>query len=142
MFYSINSNLNNKSNSGHIHDDRYYTEDEIESKLSQLNNISSAKLGAWGVLYKIGKIVILLIDTNVNVDIPSTHTWMETIPDGYKPIWGIRAAGDISFSSASGGGSFGIFINTNGAVTFIPHIAYDASKGNYIYGAQVTWVTS
>lgn len=137
----LNTNLNNKSDNGHTHDDRYYTEYEIDSKFNQINNVSTIRLGGWGVLYKIGKIVVLHVDANIGIDI-NMHTWDETIPDGYKPIWGVRASGDITFSSKRGGGSFCIFIDTKGIVTFVSHLEYDSSKGYYIYGAQVTWITS
>lgn len=133
--------MNNKSDNGHTHDDRYYTEYEIDSKFNQINNVSTIRLGGWGVLYKIGKIVVLHVDANIGIDI-NMHTWDETIPDGYKPIWGVRASGDITFSSKRGGGSFCIFIDTKGIVTFVSHLEYDSSKGYYIYGAQVTWITS
>lgn len=138
---TLNTNLNNKSDNGHTHDDRYYTEYEIDSKFNQINNVSAIILGGWGVLYKIGKIVVLHVDVNIGIDI-NMHTWDETIPDGYKPIWGVRASGDITFSSKRGGGSFCIFIDTKGIVTFVSHLEYDSSKGYYIYGAQVTWITS
>jgi len=36
----IDSKLTGKSNTGHIHDDRYYTESEIDTKLSGKANIS------------------------------------------------------------------------------------------------------
>lgn len=58
-FYDINSNLSGKSNTGHTHDDRYYTESEINTKLSGIHTGYTYEYAS-----ELGKISnALLIDT-------------------------------------------------------------------------------
>lgn len=44
---NINTSLNNKSEIGHIHDDRYYTEDEMNVHITNINYALSNKSDTW-----------------------------------------------------------------------------------------------
>lgn len=82
-FYSIyspplNTNLSNKSDSGHTHDDRYYTDDEIDNLFAQ--NIPTAQ--------------------NLSNDFGTWH--LQIIPTGGKMITGETMTYSFSFSNAYG----------------------------------------
>lgn len=47
MWQHITASLGNKSDVGHIHDDRYYTETEIDSKISEVNNTISGTTATY-----------------------------------------------------------------------------------------------
>ena len=110
---NLQSALDNKSETGHTHDDRYYTETEIDEKLngkadsnhthsignvtnlqSKLNTIpslTSTSITVSGAdnqgtitFYKFGKIVVMELDLS---KVHLTQTWnvVGTIPDGYIP---------------------------------------------------------
>lgn len=110
---NLQSTLNSKSDVGHTHDDRYYTETEmntklngkansshthsignvtnLQSKLDTIPSLTSTSITVSGTdnqgtitFYKFGKIVVM------ELDLPKVHltkTWnvVGTIPNGYMP---------------------------------------------------------
>lgn len=110
---NLQSQLNGKANSVHTHDDRYYTETEmnkklngkansnhthsienvtnLQSKLDTIPSLTSTSITVSGTdnqgiitFYKFGKIVVMELNLlKVNL----THSWnvVGTVPSGYMP---------------------------------------------------------
>lgn len=100
----ITNALNGKANSTHTHDDRYYTETEMNTKLngkansshthtaSQISDlaVSTHTLANGAKLYKYGKIVMCVL-FNVAFSGKKAYTWnglFTNIPSTYQPIGG------------------------------------------------------
>lgn len=101
---NLQSALDSKSETGHTHDDRYYTESEINTKLngkansshthtaSQISDltVSTHTLANGAKLYKYGKIVMCVL-FNVAFSGKKAYTWNDlftNIPSAYQPIGG------------------------------------------------------
>lgn len=101
---NLQSTLDSKSATGHTHDDRYYTETEMNTKLngkansshthtaSQISDltISTHTLANGAKLYKYGKIVMCVL-FNVAFSGKTAYTWNDlftNIPSTYQPIGG------------------------------------------------------
>lgn len=101
---NLQSALDSKSETGHTHDDRYYTESEINTKLngkansshthtaSQISDltVSTHTLANGAKLYKYGKIVMCVL-FNVAFSGKKAYTWnnlFTNIPSAYQPIGG------------------------------------------------------
>lgn len=101
---NLQSALDSKSETGHTHDDRYYTETEMNTKLngkansshthtaSQISDltVSTHTLANGAKLYKYGKIVMCVL-FNVAFSGKTAHTWnnlFTNIPSTYQPIGG------------------------------------------------------
>lgn len=101
---NLQSALDSKSETGHTHDDRYYTETEMNIKLngkansshthtaSQISDltVSTHTLANGATLYKYGKIVMCVL-FNVAFSGKTAHTWnnlFTNIPSKYQPIGG------------------------------------------------------
>lgn len=101
---NLQSALDSKSDTGHTHDDRYYTETEMNNKLngkansshthtaSQISDltVSTHTLANGATLYKYGKIVMCVL-FNVAFSGKTAHTWnnlFTNIPSKYQPIGG------------------------------------------------------
>lgn len=101
---NLQSALDSKSETGHTHDDRYYTETEMNTKLngkansshthtaSQISDltVSTHTLANGATLYKYGKIVMCVL-FNVAFSGKTAHTWnnlFTNIPSKYQPIGG------------------------------------------------------
>ena len=101
---NLQSTLNSKSDTGHTHDDRYYTETEMNTKLngkansshthtaSQISDltVSTHTLANGAKLYKYGKIVMCVL-FNVAFSGKKAYTWNDlftNIPSTYQPIGG------------------------------------------------------
>ena len=101
---NLQSALDSKSETGHTHDDRYYTETEMDSKLngkansshthtaSQISDltVSTHTLANGAKLYKYGKIVMCVL-FNVAFSGKKAYTWNDlftNIPSTYQPIGG------------------------------------------------------
>ena len=98
---NLQSALNSKSETGHTHDDRYYTETEMNTKLngkansshthtaSQISDltVSTHTLANGAKLYKYGKIVLAVFN-NYQYSGKTPYVWtdMFNIPSAYKPI--------------------------------------------------------
>ena len=100
----MTSALDSKSETGHTHDDRYYTETEMNTKLngkansshthtaSQISDltVSTHTLANGAKLYKYGKIVMCVL-FNVAFSGKKAYTWnnlFTNIPSAYQPIGG------------------------------------------------------
>lgn len=89
---NLQSTLDNKSATGHTHDDSYYTETEMDTKLNgKMNNdYSESTIESNFFAHKIGNIVIV---TWWGVGLPTTqNSWIDwkTLPYkscNTKPIW-------------------------------------------------------
>ena len=110
---NLQSTLNSKSETGHTHDDRYYTETEmntklngkansshthsignvtnLQSKLDTIPSLTSTSITVSGTdnqgtitFYKFGKIVVMELDL---LKVHLTQSWnvVGTIPNGYMP---------------------------------------------------------
>lgn len=101
---TLQSALDSKSETGHTHDDRYYTETEMNTKLngkansshthtaSQISDltVSTHTLANGAKLYKYGKIVMCVL-FNVAFSGKKAYTWNDlftNIPSTYQPIGG------------------------------------------------------
>lgn len=101
---NLQSALDSKSETGHTHDDRYYTETEMNTKLngkansshthtaSQISDltVSTHTLANGAKLYKYGKIVMCVL-FNVAFSGKKAYTWNDlftNIPSKYQPIGG------------------------------------------------------
>lgn len=101
---NLQSALDSKSDTGHTHDDRYYTETEMNTKLngkansshthtaSQISDltVSTHILANGARLYKYGKIVMCVL-FNVAFSGKKAYTWNDlftNIPSTYQPIGG------------------------------------------------------
>lgn len=101
---NLQSALDSKSETGHTHDDRYYTETEMNTKLngkansshthtaSQISDlaVSTHTLANGAKLYKYGKIVMCVL-FNVAFSGKTAYTWNDlftNIPSTYQPIGG------------------------------------------------------
>lgn len=99
---NLQSALDSKSETGHTHDDRYYTETEMNTKLtgkanrshthtaSQISDltVSTHILANGAELYKYGKIVMCVL-FNVAFSGKKAYTWnnlFTNIPSKYQPI--------------------------------------------------------
>ena len=99
---NLQSALDSKSETGHTHDDRYYTETEMNTKLngkansshthtaSQISDltVSTHILANGARLYKYGKIVMCVL-FNVAFSGKKAYTWNDlftNIPSTYQPI--------------------------------------------------------
>lgn len=99
---NLQSALDSKSDTGHTHDDRYYTETEMNTKLngkansshthtaSQISDlkVSTHILANGAELYKYGKIVMCVL-FNVAFSGKKAYTWnnlFTNIPSTYQPI--------------------------------------------------------
>lgn len=99
---NLQSALDSKSETGHTHDDRYYTETEMNTKLngkansshthtaSQISDlaVSTHILANGAELYKYGKIVMCVL-FNVAFSGKKAYTWNDlftNIPSTYQPI--------------------------------------------------------
>lgn len=98
---NLQSALDSKSDTGHTHDDRYYTETEMNTKLngkansshthtaSQISDltVSTHTLANGAKLYKYGKIVLAVFN-NYQYSGKTPNVWTElfNIPSAYKPI--------------------------------------------------------
>lgn len=99
---NLQSALDSKSGTGHTHDDRYYTETEMNTKLngkansshthtaSQISDlaVSTHILANGAELYKYGKIVMCVL-FNVAFSGKKAYTWnnlFTNIPSAYQPI--------------------------------------------------------
>lgn len=101
---SVTTILENKASKHHTHDDRYYTETEMNTKLngkansshthtaSQISDltVSTHTLANGAKLYKYGKIVMCVL-FNVAFSGKKAYTWnnlFTNIPSAYQPIGG------------------------------------------------------
>lgn len=101
---SVTTILENKAPKHHTHDDRYYTETEMNTKLngkansshthtaSQISDltVSTHTLANGATLYKYGKIVMCVL-FNVAFSGKKAYTWNDlftNIPSKYQPIGG------------------------------------------------------
>lgn len=98
---NLQSALDSKSETGHTHDDRYYTETEMNTKLngkansshthtaSQISDltVSTHTLANGAKLYKYGKIVLAVFN-NYQYSGKTPYVWTDlfNIPSAYKPI--------------------------------------------------------
>lgn len=98
---NLQSALDSKSETGHTHDDRYYTETEMNTKLngkansshthtaSQISDltVSTHTLANGAKLYKYGKIVLAVFNNyQYSGKTPNVWTDISNIPSAYKPI--------------------------------------------------------
>ena len=98
---NLQSALDSKSETGHTHDDRYYTETEMNTKLngkansshthtaSQISDltVSTHTLANGAKLYKYGKIVLAVFNNyQYSGKTPNVWTDIFNIPSAYKPI--------------------------------------------------------
>ena len=151
---NLQSALDNKSATGHTHDDRYYTETEmntklngkansshthsignvtnLQSKLDTIPSLTSTSITVSGTdnqgtitFYKFGKIVVMELDL---LKVHLTQTWnvVGTIPDGYMPKLSDGAGAPLVFWHVQGqqGQSAQLNIKSTGEIRFAYGDAY------------------
>lgn len=140
---NLQSALDSKSKTGHTHDDRYYTETEMNTKLngkansshthtaSQISDltVSTHTLANGAKLYKYGKIVLAVFNNyQYSGKTPNVWTDIFNIPSAYKPI-----STDNIYGHSPGATM--ILAGSNKISLYPP-----TSRGS-IFGA-IVWVTS
>lgn len=141
---NLQSTLNSKSDVGHIHDDRYYTETEMNTKLngkansshthtaSQISDltVSTHTLANGAKLYKYGKIVLAVFN-NYQYSGKTPYVWTDifNIPSAYKPISTDNIYGHFS-------GSTGQIVAGSNKISLYP----PTSNGG-VFG-HILWITS
>lgn len=96
------SALSGYSTTGHNHDDRYYTESEIDTKVNTLNNNINAKVNTSDYNTKINDIYGKIGDTEKPLSDRITTVENYTVPDARNKVLWIGTsipAGDIQFSN-------------------------------------------
>lgn len=141
---NLQSTLNSKSETGHTHDDRYYTETEMNTKLngkansshthtaSQISDltVSTHTLANGAKLYKYGKIVLAVFNNyQYSGKTPNVWTDIFNIPSAYKPISTDNIYGHWS-------GSTGQIVAGSNKITIYP----PQSSGG-VFG-HIVWITS
>lgn len=139
---NLQSALDSKSETGHTHDDRYYTETEMNTKLngkansshthtaSQISDltVSTHTLANGAKLYKYRKIVLAVFNNyQYSGKTPNVWTDIFNIPSAYKPI---------STDNIYGHSSAGMILAGSNKISLYPPTA---SGG--VFGA-IVWVTS
>ena len=86
---NINTSLNNKVDSGHTHDDRYYTESEIDTKLNSKAN--SSDLESLKTTISSNTTNINTINSNISsltnaVNKINNSFWTSTVVDGWSTV--------------------------------------------------------
>lgn len=141
---NLQSALDGKSGTGHTHDDRYYTESEINTKLngkansshthtaSQISDltVSTHTLANGAKLYKYGKIVLAVFN-NYQYSGKTPNVWADifNIPSAYKPISTDNIYGHWS-------GSTGQIVAGSNKISMYP----PTSSGG-VFG-HILWITS
>lgn len=141
---NLQSALDSKSETGHTHDDRYYTETEMNTKLngkansshthtaSQISDltVSTHTLANGAKLYKYGKIVLAVFNNyKYSGKTPNVWTDIFNIPSAYKPISTDNIYGHWS-------GSTGQIVAGSNKITMYP----PQSSGG-VFG-HILWITS
>lgn len=145
---NLQSALDNKSATGHTHDDRYYTETEmntklngkansshthsignvtnLQSKLDTIPSLTSTSITVSGTdnqgiitFYKFGKIVVMELDL-LKVHLTSSWNVVGTIPNGYMPKLSDGAGAPLVFWHVQGqqGQSAQLNIKSTGEIRF------------------------
>ena len=141
---NLQSALDSKSETGHTHDDRYYTETEMNTKLngkansshthtaSQISDlaVSTHTLANGAKLYKYGKIVLAVFN-NYQYSGKTPYVWTDifNIPSAYKLISTDNIYGHWS-------GSTGQIVAGSNKISMYP----PTSNGG-VFG-HILWVTS
>lgn len=141
---NLQSALDSKSETGHNHDDRYYTETEMNTKLngkansshthtaSQISDltVSTHTLANGAKLYKYGKIVLAVFNNyQYSGKTPNVWTDIFNIPSAYKPISTDNIYGHFS-------GSTGQIVAGSNKISIYP----PQSSGS-VFG-HILWITS
>lgn len=141
---NLQSALDSKSETGHTHDDRYYTETEMNTKLngkansshthtaSQISDltVSTHTLANGAKLYKYGKIVLAVFNNyQYSGKTPNVWTDLFNIPSAYKPISTDNIYGHWS-------GSTGQIVAGSNKISIFP----PTSNGS-VFG-HILWITS
>lgn len=141
---NLQSALDSKSETGHTHDDRYYTETEMNTKLngkansshthtaSQISDltVSTHTLANGAKLYKYGKIVLAVFNNyQYSGKTPNVWTDIFNIPSAYKPISTDNIYGHWS-------GSTGQIVAGSNKISIFP----PTSNGG-VFG-HILWITS
>jgi hypothetical protein len=141
---NLQSTLDSKSETGHTHDDCYYTETEMNTKLngkansshthtaSQISDltVSTHTLANGAKLYKYGKIVLAVFNNyKYSGKTPNVWTDLFNIPSAYKPISTDNIYGHWS-------GSTGQIVAGSNKISIFP----SASNGG-VFG-HILWITS
>lgn len=139
---NLQSALDSKSETGHTHDDRYYTETEMNTKLngkansshthtaSQISDltVSTHILANGARLYKYGKIVLAVFNNyQYSGKTPNVWTDIFNIPSAYRPI---------STDNIYGHTPSGMILAGSNKISIYP----PQSRGG-VFGA-IVWVTS
>ncbi|MFR3376851.1 MAG: hypothetical protein ACLTQR_07680 [Methanobrevibacter smithii] len=141
---NLQSALDSKSETGHTHDDRYYTETEMNTKLngkansshthtaSQISDltVSTHTLANGAKLYKYGKIVLAVFNNYpYSGKTPNVWTDIFNIPSAYKPISTDNICGHWS-------GSTGQIVAGSNKISIFP-----PTSGGGVFG-HILWITS
>lgn len=141
---NLQSALDSKSETGHTHDDRYYTETEMNTKLngkansshthtaSQISDltVSTHTLANGAKLYKYGKIVLAVFNNyQYSGKTPNVWTDLFNIPSAYRPISTDNIYGHWS-------GSTGQIVAGSNKIS-----AYPPTANGSVFG-HILWITS
>ena len=74
----INTALNNKANSSHTHDDRYYTESEVDAKFDALVGFEARVVSELPALGESGVLYLILDEAGESGNIYNEYIWVES----------------------------------------------------------------
>lgn len=120
--------------SGHTHDDRYYTESEINTKLSRTAvTISGLPSGSAYTCYYYPafKICFLRLYLTGSAYSAATTVTVGTVASGYRPSATYALAISVAQDAAK---KHQASINSSGQVRFFPEVAKDSTDDMYITG--------
>ena len=129
----VNNLLITKSDVSHNHDERYYTESDIDEYVLSLRNYELYQLNSSiDILYNdlFIEVVVHQLSNVGSGDLPKSYVF--TIPSKYVPMYAVT----VPVYNMKNGVPFGhIRLNKNGELTlFVTQPTYTASGGTTVYG--------
>lgn len=125
--------LNNKANTEHNHDERYYTEAEVDGRISSLRTFTKLVVNASVDLYYNPFFVKINVHQLSNVGSGSLPmTYSHNIPQVYAPSYSLN----VPLFNMKNGNPYGFMrLNSNGLLEIIINqVTYNTSGGTTMYG--------
>ena len=132
---NLNTSLNSKANSSHTHDDRYYTESEIDTKFSNVTTITANAYGIAWQFVKIGKIVMLYYEGSLTQDLPVNQSVY--ICDGLGTYGMVSRMGNYAAVPISDWNNNLMAIETVGNYLYVRAIGSTIPAGSLLRGRYI-----
>ena len=130
----INTKLSGKSDTSHTHDDRYYTESEVDAKLSRTAVTISglpSRSSYTCYYYPAFKICFLRLYLTGSAYSAATTVTVGTVASGYRPPSTHALAISVAQDAAKKHQSS---INSSGQIRFFTEVAKESANDMYITG--------